>query len=79
MGAAIAAGSQAENGIWALLVIAAIMIKIATGIVFLFKEMRRKFQEELLNRMATANKIVASPIRLDSAVSIPAALDLLFW
>lgn len=79
VGAAIAAGSQAENGIWALLVHAAIAIiqnKILISLIWgLTKAQAKKFQVLIsnINRILMRNK--TSPKRLVIAVIIPALND----
>lgn len=77
VGAAIAAGSHLEKGIWALLVIAAKVIERA----------RKKFRFHIwvINQcpwfkvMAILIRSKTSPIRFVKAVIIPAARDLAFW
>lgn len=79
MGAAIAAGSHLENGICALLVIAATTIK---KIVALDKEcshILKMFQWPWFKVHAIEIKSRTSPIRFVRAVIIPAAKDLGFW
>lgn len=79
VGAAIAAGSQEEKGIWALLVIAAIIIRRVIHLV------SGLFSEWMINQCpefsikAILSKIRTSPIRLVNAVIMPAARDLGFW
>ena len=74
MGAAIAAGNQAENGIWALLVQAAIiMIKTHNSFVIpktLSKLVYDHWPKENINPIQI--KIPISPSRLVIAVIIPA-------
>lgn len=77
VGAAIDAGSQAENGICALFVIAAKIIKNISKLLLIGDNI--KFQEELNINKAIDRIIKESPIRLVSAVINLAALDLLFW
>lgn len=81
VGAAMAAGSQAENGIWALLVNPAVIInKLIVVINILFwLYINKKFHDPILNIHVIAIIIATSPIRFDRAVSIPALNDLLFW
>lgn len=77
VGAAIAAGSHAEKGIWALFVKAVIIIKMTNRkLEYIWVFM--KFQWLLLKASAIARISKASPIRLVRAVSIPAPSDLLF-
>lgn len=79
VGAAIAAGSQLEKGIWALFVIAAIKIEI---IIKLFRgedQMLKMYQLLELSVQAIATRRATSPIRLVRAVIIPAPKDLGFW
>ena len=75
----MAAGNQAEKGIWALLVMAA---KIARQqITFILSsplEIIKKFQEPNSTIAAILNKIATSPIRFLRAVIIPAPLDFSF-
>lgn len=79
VGAAIAAGNQAENGIWALLVIAAIIKNIHK------KKESYKFKKFIYLHLPIKKdkeiqpKIKTSPIRLVKAVIIPALKDLKFW
>lgn len=78
MGAAIAAGSQLEKGIWALLVIAAsVIVSIMRGVI-LFSFMLIINQCPWFRAQAIEIRIMASPIRFVSAVIIPAARDLGF-
>ena len=76
VGAAIAAGSQALNGIWALLVVAAKIIIKGVKYIILYKENDIQFPDINIQEIAKINK--ASPIRLVNAVNIPAASDLSF-
>lgn len=78
VGAAMAAGSHLEKGVWALFVIAAVMIRIEVK--------SERVENECVGiqivwciRSAIDKRIRASPIRLVRAVIIPAASDLLFW
>lgn len=79
MGAAIAAGSQLENGIWALLVMAATVIE---KIIIEEKEL---IDILVINQCpwftdhAIESKISTSPIRFLRAVIMPAAKDFGFW
>lgn len=77
MGAAIAAGSQEENGTWALLVIAAniSIIAVIRGRVFDVVSTFHWFENKTI---AIERRIRTSPIRLVRAVIMPAANDLLF-
>lgn len=69
----MAAGNQAENGIWALLVQAATKIKKnVTKIGNFLCECRIKFQPIIKETEAILVKMRTSPTRLDRAVSIPA-------
>ena len=82
MGAAIAAGNQAEKGIWALLVILAKIINTAGNlkeVIKLFSIENIKFQLPISTIKPIISKIATSPRRLVMAVIIPAALDLGFW
>lgn len=72
MGAAIAAGSQAEKGIWALLVIAAIIIEIIINIDIEVYCIFIIFQCPWFKDQLILNKIITSPIRFDRAVIIAA-------
>lgn len=76
VGAAIAAGSQVENGICALLVMAAIIIVVAIN-TLIEKDLKEKFQCPAINAHEIARINKASPIRLVKAVIIPALKDLL--
>lgn len=78
MGAAIAAGSQLEKGIWALLVIAATVINVASQKDWLVSQKNIMFHW-LFRAQAIEIKISTSPIRFVRAVIIPAASDLGFW
>lgn len=73
VGAAIAAGSHAMKGIWALLVIAAInrVRAIAVGIL----DSNIRFHCPMLADIAIAIRIMTSPSRLVSAVIMPDASD----
>lgn len=77
MGAAIAAGSQAEKGNWALLVkapnISIIEIIIGNSISIF------RFHEFVMNRIAIDSKIMISPIRFDRIVINPEADEEGFW
>lgn len=80
VGAAIAAGSQAEKGIWALLVIAA--NKTRRGTQFLNSDLLKraqilKLKSPIDTNQAIESKIQTSPTRLDNTVIIPALLDFL--
>lgn len=82
MGAAMAAGSQLEKGIWALFVIAATIINITCSLrvkVSLEVSMFIIYQCPWFRVSAMATSNNASPIRLESAVSMPAASDFAFW
>ena len=81
VGAAIAAGNQLLNGIWALLVIAAIIIIVIRVVVFGKAEKNgdKINQCPCDNIQIIAKRIRTSPIRLVKAVIMPAAKDLLFW
>ena len=81
VGAAIAAGSQAEKGIWALFVQAA---RISTNMnlfsdkcISLFILENSQWPLNIIKAMH--NKIPTSPKRLVIAVIIPALYDLLLW
>lgn len=72
MGAAIAAGSQLENGIWALFVIAA---STTNTLVHMGKSLFHVFvisQCPSLNIKAIVIRSMTSPIRFVSAVIMPA-------
>lgn len=80
MGAAIAAGSHAEKGIWALFVIAASMISNETVSSFKssgVKDHTEKLKSPRIINQAIESKTQTSPTRLDKTVSIPALLDFL--
>lgn len=74
VGAAIAAGSQLENGIWALLVIAAIVKHNTTHGLWIV--VLRTSQWPWFNSSAIEIRKSTSPIRFISAVIIPAPRDL---
>ena len=79
VGAAIAAGSHLENGIWADFVMAAIsIIKVSMG-NWGISQMDIIFQCPIFISSAIDRRIIASPIRFISAVIIPAAKDLGVW
>lgn len=75
----MAAGSQLENGIWALLVIAAVIIhkicieEVEVGHISIISQWPWLRVHPIDTRSKT------SPIRFVSAVIIPAANDLGFW
>jgi len=77
----MAAGSHAEKGIWALLVIAASMIKKETGV----RENRNsgaraqipKLKSPIIANHAIDKRIQTSPTRLERTVIMPALLDFL--
>jgi len=80
VGAAMAAGSQAEKGIWALLVLAAIrrvnrQISKPPHTEGACAQLK-KFHLPRENTIAIENKIRTSPIRLVKAVRSPALKDL---
>jgi hypothetical protein len=79
VGAAIAAGSQLENGICALLVVAASRIVIPNRLKCGDSQTRRMFHWEWLRNQPILRRIRTSPIRLVRAVIMPAASDLGFW
>jgi hypothetical protein len=77
VGAAIAAGSQAENGYWALLEIAAIIKKIIIingKCWFMFR-----FQFIFIVKIPILKSIAMSPRRFDKIVIVPEAADEKFW
>lgn len=81
VGAAIAAGSQAEKGIWALFVQAA-RIRISINLLsdkYISLPTLENSQCPLNIIKAIHNKIPTSPKRLVIAVIIPALYDLLLW
>ena len=79
VGAAIAAGSQAENGIWALFVIAAsITVRETTSKSDKGEEtwpQQKKLESPVTANHPIKNKIQISPTRFLKTVSIPALLD----
>jgi len=78
VGAAIAAGSHAEKGIWALFVVLAIS-KIATtaaGKACLLPPEIKVFQDPFSSTAPMLSRRPTSPSRLVRAVSIPALKDL---
>jgi hypothetical protein len=79
VGAAMAAGNHAENGTWALLVIAPIIInKISVLNIFLFSKKDTQNSHEWSSLIITIDKIKnTSPTRLVITVNIPAFMDLL--
>lgn len=78
MGAAIAAGSHLEKGIWALLVIAAIIIVNTCINSILLWCIMVMFQCPWFSVMAIARSNITSPIRFVKAVIIPAPSDFEF-
>lgn len=82
VGAAIAAGNQAENGIWALLVLAAIKSVNINKLKLVNAESHNKnikFQEPNFKVNLILIKIKISPIRLLRAVISPAFMAFLLW
>lgn len=79
VGAAIAAGSQLENGNWALLVIAASRIEIESIILNLDSQIEKINQLFIFIIHAIDTRRRPSPNRLVKAVIIPALKDLGFW
>jgi len=77
VGAAIAAGNQAEKGIWALLVIAAKINKEIKRVLLV--RIKLKLKEDSLNISAIAIRIATSPIRFLITVSMPALAEDSFW
>lgn len=77
VGAAIAAGSHAEKGIWALLVIAA--SRTQTEIIYFAFLSSVKLNELFAAVKAIAIIRATSPTRLLRTVNIPAPYDLVFW
>lgn len=78
VGAAIAAGSHLLKGIWALLVIPAIIINKLTNTKPSKSHKHKTFQWPNTIMIDTALKIKQSPTRFIKTVNIPAAKDLLF-
>ena len=77
VGAAIAAGNQAENGIWALLVKEArIISRLAKIKLFLSPIHATNLQSPKLIIQAIPTRINTSPTRLESTVNVPAFKDL---
>ena len=74
MGADMAAGSHEENGIWALLVIKVITIKLE--IIKKKKLFSKNFQSKINDKQQIDRKKKTSPNRLTKKVNIPAT-DLL--
>lgn len=72
MGAAIAAGSHLENGIWALLVMAATVRHAATVVLIGKEDEFRIIQWPWLRNRAIEIRRRASPMRFIRAVIIPA-------
>ena len=79
VGAAIAAGSQLEKGICALLVIAATIMAQAIAEAMGLCQKYRIFQWPWESAQPTLSKIITSPMRLARIVNMPAARDLAFW
>jgi hypothetical protein len=75
----MAAGSQLENGICALFVIAAQVINITWGISHDVGYILMINQWPWLRVIAMASKIATSPSRFVMAVSNAAAIDDGFW
>ena len=76
----MAAGSHAEKGIWALLVIAATIIKRGTSKPKLEAEEKdqiTKLKSPSIVNQAIETKIQTSPTRFDKTVIMPALLDFL--
>jgi hypothetical protein len=75
----MAAGSHLENGICALLVIAAVIIAIIWNSLLSFvKSICKMFQCPCDSVQAIDNRIATSPIRFVNAVISPALKDLGF-
>lgn len=79
VGAAIAAGNQLEKGIWADLVIPAIIIIIEINCREGSIHNSVMDQWPKFNIMAIDKRIITSPTRFIRAVIIPAAKDFGFW
>lgn len=77
VGAAIAAGSQAENGNCALFVHEAIINNVKIKPEFILT--KKKLHEEVIKIIAIEIIIKASPTRFDKIVIVPDAPDLGFW
>lgn len=77
VGAAIAAGSQAEKGNWALFVQEARIKRIKIKLLFIW--VINNSQEENMNIIEIEIIIKASPIRLDKIVIVPDEPDFGFW
>lgn len=77
VGAAMAAGSQAANGIWALLVVAAKVISVINNSWEWGKMIIVRSPLAMHNIIAIISK--ASPSRLVRTVSMAALKDLGFW
>lgn len=77
VGAAIAAGNQMENGIWALFVI--IIIKNINFKINLLNIIFNKFHDPqfIIKKIIISN--IISPIRLVNKVNIPEFNDNVFW
>lgn len=80
MGAAIAAGSQALKGIWALLVEKAKVIRIINNVGLIKDSSHIKIivQWDCEDRITIESRIRTSPSRFVIKVIIPAPKDLLF-
>jgi hypothetical protein len=72
----MAAGSHAENGIWALLVIAPEKYKIRKVVVIIILFSRLRFHDGLLRIKINLNKRNESPIRFVKRVTNPEKFDL---
>lgn len=70
----MAAGSQLENGIWALLVVAASITNQTNRLVWGDRIIEVILAEGRLTRRARAIRISESPTRLDRAVNRPAPM-----
>lgn len=79
VGAAIAAGSHLEKGIWALFVIAAIKMQIIINLLKSFSHILLTDHWLLFKVQPIDKSNVASPIRFVRAVIIPAPRELEFW
>ena len=75
----MAAGSHLEKGIWALLVMAAIMISKIVALDDGVNHIFVIFQWPWFSVHAMEIRSITSPIRLVRAVIMPAARDLGFW
>jgi hypothetical protein len=81
VGAAMAAGSHAEKGIWALLVKEASITRLSSNTklgLYIYSN-KKIFHDPQLNNHEILIKIATSPTRFDKIVNKPALSDFMFW